>query len=276
MRHEVSDMEIEAIEIPLLVNGIRQRYGYELQGYRHDFLKKRVLGQVKALRLKSVSELQSTLLHEPEQFEAFLRGFSIISTEPSTEIGFYQTLKEKVVPLLNTYPSVRLWQVGGGIGELYWLAVLADETIKHKRFHIYFTETSEEILAEVKQGVIDNSLLKSWALFHEKLGGKRKFKHYLTSGKKGLHFSDSLKEKISFFQHNPLTDSTFNEFNVVISRGLLSSVEGESKEKLKRLFFNSLCQFGVLGLGKKDGGSSLIPREFRRLAPKEEFYQRVS
>ncbi|MGB5972996.1 MAG: CheR family methyltransferase, partial [Nodosilinea sp.] len=61
-----------------------------------------------------------------------------------------------------------------------------------------------------------------------------------------------LSERVVFGEHNLVTDGSFNEFNVIICRNVLIYFNQALQNQVHELFYNSLCKFGILGLGKQE------------------------
>ena len=137
---------IEEIEIALLLRGLEARYGYDLQSYQRHFVRQHVKSEAEHHGLHSVSSLQEKLLRDGELFQHFLKRFSDTEGHPFQHAGFLKALKETVFPYLKTYPSVRVWGLGGDVSGLYSLAILLEEAGLLERSTLYFTNVSELVL----------------------------------------------------------------------------------------------------------------------------------
>ena len=68
------------------------------------------------------------MLHDPAAMERLLLDLSINVTSMFRDPGFYQAFREDVVPLLRTYPFIRIWHAGCSTGEeVYSMAILLEE-----------------------------------------------------------------------------------------------------------------------------------------------------
>ena len=74
--------------------------------------------------------------------------------------SFYKALRERVVPLLRTYPKVRIWHAGCASGEeAYSFAIVLEEEGLYDRCHIYATDMNETVLARaVRSSVPEDSV----------------------------------------------------------------------------------------------------------------------
>jgi chemotaxis protein methyltransferase CheR len=62
----------------------------------------------------------------------------------------------------------------------------------------------------------------------------------------------ALQENIVFAQHNLATEDSFNEFNVILCRNVMIYFNKLLQERVHKLFYKSLCNFGILALGAKE------------------------
>ena len=80
--------------------------------------------------------------------ERLLLDLSVNVTAMFRDPTFYAAFREKVVPLLRTYPFIRIWHAGCSTGEeVYSLAILLEEEGLYDRSRIYATDINEAVLA---------------------------------------------------------------------------------------------------------------------------------
>jgi chemotaxis protein methyltransferase CheR len=248
-----ADPELEAIEIKLLLEGIFQRYGYDFRDYASASIRRRVLGVMQAERATSVSGLQDRVLHEPACMERLLLALTIHVTSMFRDPGFYVALRQKVVPLLRTYPFVRIWHAGCSSGEeVYSLAILLREEGIYERCRIYATDLSESVLAPAREGVFPLASMKEYTENYQKAGGTASFSEYYTARYDHALFRAPLRDNIVFAPHNLVTDGAFNEFNVILCRNVMIYFNKALQDRVHELLHRSLARFGVLGLGRKE------------------------
>src|ERR671933_908985 len=147
--------ELERVEIDLLLEGVFRRYGFDFREYAPASLKRRLWRRVHAEGLRSISGLQERILHDPACMERLLLDLSINVTAMFRDPSFYVALRERVVPLLRTYPFTRVWVAGCSTGEeVYSLAILLREEELYERTRIYATEINEAVLDRARAGVL--------------------------------------------------------------------------------------------------------------------------
>jgi chemotaxis protein methyltransferase CheR len=247
------DTELEQLEIDLLLEAVYRRYGYDFRQYAVASLKRRLWRRVLAEGLRTISELQARLLHDPQCMERLLLDLSINVTAMFRDPSFYVAFREHVVPKLRTYPFTRIWCAGCSTGEeVYSLAILLEEEGLYSRTRIYATDINENVLATARDGVFPLSKMQQYTQNYIKGGGKHDFSRYYVAAYDGAQFSKSLTENVVFAQHNLAMDRAFNEFNAIICRNVMIYFDKTLQERVHTLFHESLDTFGILALGHKE------------------------
>jgi len=258
---------LEEIEVQLLLEGVYRYYGYDFRDYALSSLRRRIRKIVASEALPTISALQDRLLHDPACLERFLLGLTVNLTSMFRDPSFFVAFREKIVPLLRTYPFIRLWHAGCSTGqEVYAMAILLQEEGLYHRCRLYATDTNELVLQKAKQGIYPIELMQEYTQLYLKAGGTRSFSEYYTAGYGNAIFRASLKENIVFSPHNLATDRSFNEFNVILCRNVLIYFNRTLQQQVQQLFYDSLCSFGILGLGQ---------RESLKLSSSEERYEEI-
>jgi len=269
--------ELETLEIHLLLEGLFRYYGFDFRNYALASLKRRIWNAIRAERVTSVSGLQEKVFHDPGCLERFLLGLSVNVTAMFRDPSFYVTFRQKVVPLLRTYPFIRIWHAGCSTGEeVYSMAILMEEEGLYHRCRFYATDMNEVVLKQAKAGIFHLDLMQEYTQNYLKAGGKRSFSEYYTAAYDSAIFRSSLRENIVFSQHNLATDGSFNEFNVILCRNVLIYFNQSLQERVHNLLYQSLTSFGVLGLGRQES-LKFTPHEknYAALEEREKLYRRI-
>jgi chemotaxis protein methyltransferase CheR len=244
---------LEDIEIRLLLEGIYQYYGFDFRNYAIDSLKRRICNLMQAENLSSISDLQKKVLHDPVYKERLLLELSVNVTGMFRDPGFYAAFRHHVIPLLKTYPFIRIWHAGCATGEeVYSLAILLLEAGIYHRCRIYATDINEELLNKAKAGVVPLRLMQEYARLYRQSGGTGNFSDYYTAVYNNGVFHSMLKKNIVFSPHNLVTDGSFNEFNVILCRNVLIYFNTQLQKRVHQLLYESLRTFGILGLGQQE------------------------
>src|SRR5438270_3241729 len=169
----------EAIEIQLLLEAVFRRYGFDFRDYAPSSIQRRVWNSVRAEELRSVSELQGKLLHDPACMERFLLAVTVNVTTMFRDPGFYRAFRARVVPHLRSHPFLRIWHVGCSSGEeVYSMAILLHEEGLYPRCRIYATDMNEAVLAKAKAAIYPLALVQEYTGNYLSAGGTRSVSEY--------------------------------------------------------------------------------------------------
>ncbi len=250
---EPYDDQLQNIETEALLQIIFQRYGYDFRDYNKAHVKRRILHRVAQTGLTSISQLQHKVLHDEAFFDVILKDLSINVTEMYRDPSFYKQMRQEVIPLLKTYPYLKIWHAGCATGEeVYSFAILLQEEGLYDRSQIYATDFNPLVLDIAKKGIYPVSRIKEYTANYQLSGGTQSFSDYYVARYDSVILDQELKKNIVFAEHNLVTDSVFAEVNLIICRNVLIYFNKVLQNKVLHLFTNSLVKGGYLGLGSKE------------------------
>ena len=245
--------DLERIEVDLLLEGIFRHYGFDFRSYAYSSLKRRLWKRIQAEGLHSISALQDRVLHDPFMMEKLLLDLSINVSAMYRDPTFYKSFRELVVPVLRTYPFVRIWHAGCSTGEeVYSMAILLEEEGLYDRSRIYATDINEVVLQTAKNGIFPVEKMQEYTQNYLRAGGTRSFSDYYVAKYDAAIFSSSLTRNVVFSQHNLVTDRSFSEFNVILCRNVMIYFDRKLQDRVHSLFYESLVPFGFMCLGSKE------------------------
>lgn len=248
-----SNEDLEKVEIELLLQGLYAWCGYDYRSYAYSSIRRRVWHRIHSEGLSSISGLQEKVLHDPACLKRLLADFSINVTEMFRDPAFFLSFREMVVPLLRTYPSIRIWHAGCSTGEeVYSMAILLHEEGLYEKTKIYATDINPDVLKAAKSGVYSLENMRKYTSNYINSGGKKAFSDYYHVENNKVKFHSLLSKNVVFAQHNLVTDGSFNEFNVIVCRNVLIYFNKSLQDKVFDLFYESLGMLGIIGLGDKE------------------------
>ena len=267
---------VSASQLTELINLIKQVHGFDFSDYTEASFKRR-LARIMMLKKMEFYDLKHFLVNEPDFFQEFLEEITVNVTEMFRDPTFYKALASQVVPYLSTYQHFKIWSAGCSSGEeVYSLAILLKEEKLSEKSFIYGTDINTEVLNEARKGIYSLRKLKSYT------------ENYLFSGLPGSitdHFTmmydaaaihSELKKNTLFSVHNLISDTVFNEFQMISCRNVFIYFETELQERILDLFYKSLCPLGYLCLGNKETiRSDAFRRKFKVINQKENIYQKI-
>ena len=265
------------IEIQLLLDAVYLKYGYDFRQYARAHLKRRLLRFMSNEKVERFADLQHSLLYDADFFVRFLHDLSVHTTEMFRDPGFYRAFRREVVPMLQTYPSFKIWHAGCSTGEeVYSMAILLEEEGLLDRTMIYATDISERALNLARAGIYQVDAMQGYTRNYQEAGGTASFSDYYTSLYDGVVMEQALSRRIVFASHNLVTDSAFNEMHVVICRNVLIYFDHELQDTVFELFSNSLSRRGFLCLGSKETiRFSTLEGNYLDFVPDQKIYRRT-
>ncbi len=271
------DPDLERIEIELLLEGVYRHYGFDFRSYAYASIRRRLWKRVEAEGLRSISELQALALHDATAMDRLLLDLSISVTAMFRDPDFYRVFRQEVVPLLRTYPFIRIWHAGCSTGEeVYSAAIVLEEEGLLDRARIYATDINDRVLKQAKAGIFPLNRMQEYTENYINAGGQRSFSEYYTAMYDGALFSPSLTRNTVFSQHNLVTDRSFSEFHMVFCRNVLIYFDRALQDRVHALFYDSLVMLGILALGSKESlRFSQYEDCYEMLHVKERIYRKV-
>lgn len=243
----------QKIEIQLLLEAIYLKYGYDFRKYSKAHIHRRILYELSRTRLSSISEMQHKVLNEPEFFHEVLLDLSLNVTEMFRDPEFFISLRETVVPLLRTYPFVKIWHAGCSTGEeVYSMAILLKEENLLDRCIIYGTDFNQIVLNTAAKAIYPVDRIKDYIKNYNLAQGKASFSDYFTVSYGAAKINSDLRRNVVFSDHNLVTDGVFGEMNMIVCRNVLIYFNRDLQNKVHRLFHKSLISGGILCLGTKE------------------------
>ncbi len=266
------------IELDLLLEAIWRHYQYDFRGYSRTSLHKRMERACQRLACESFSQLQHRLLREPAVFAELMGFLTIQVSEMFRDPGYFRALREKVVPHLRTWPSLKVWIAGCANGEeFYSLAILFREEGLEDRTIFYCTDISPAALAKAEAGIFDLGRIPQFTENHRLSGGHSSLSDYYTAAYGGAVFDKSLRARAVFAEHSLATDQVFAEAQLVSSRNVLIYFDRELQDRALGLFGDTLVRGGFLGLGARETlRFSRHAEAFADFDPGERLYRRTS
>jgi chemotaxis protein methyltransferase CheR len=241
------------IEIRLLVEAIFLRYGQDFRDYAQASLKRRVLQAQQRMGAASISALQERVLHDADAFAGLLQYLTVPVSEMFRDPAYFLALRRHVVPVLRTYPSVKVWVAGCSTGEEpYSLAILLQEEGLLDRTILYATDINHASLDKARRGIFSLDHMQAFTRNYQRAGGTRSFSDYYTAAYDGALFDRGLRDSITFADHSLATDAVFSETQLVSCRNVLIYFNRKLQDRALGLFHESLAHRGFLGLGTKE------------------------
>lgn len=240
-------------EVEILINDLLEIYGYDFNDYSRASLKRRINRLYALDRFPSFAEFRYRVKSDELYLKRFVEEITVNVTEMFRDPQFYQELRQHVLPVLATYPFIRIWHAGCSTGEeVYSMAIVLEEANLLQKSLLYATDINPDVLDKAKQGIFPLSQMKQYSENYIAAGGKADFSSYYTSRYDRARFDAKLATKMIFATHNLVSDRSFNEFQLILCRNVMIYFDKDLQDRVLQLFDQSLEPLGFLALGSKE------------------------
>ncbi|MEH6450319.1 MAG: CheR family methyltransferase [Oleispira sp.] len=274
----IKPLDLQNFEIDHLLEAIFIRYGYDFRDYARASLERKILNRVKSSKMASISELTAKILYEPELFTLFLKDMSVTVTEMFRDPYVFKHIKHSIFQHLKTYSRVNIWHVGCATGEeAYSMAVFLKEEGLLKRTRIYATDYNNYSLDIAKKGSYPLSKMAHYGDNYTLAEGKHELSDYYHVNQDIVTFDPSLKEHITFANHNLMKDQVFAQMHLILCRNVMIYFNPTLQNKVLTLLRKSLVHRGFLILGDKESLEFTDERNtFEQFAENEHIYRLIA
>lgn len=240
-------------DIRSLLEVVYQEYGYDFRQYSEAHIHRRLSNYLTLSGFKNLPEMRDKVLADRTVAGQLLQNLSITVTEMFRDPLFYRTMREKVIPVLKTFPFIKIWHAGCATGEeAYSMAILLKEEGLYERCTIYATDFNQRALNQAKEGIFSTDMIRTYTNNYQKAGGQEAFSDYYTSKYDRVIMDQALKKNIVWANHNLVTDYVFAEMHMILCRNVLIYFNKDLQNRVQALFFESLINGGILCLGIKE------------------------
>lgn len=241
------------LEIGLLLDGIYRRYGADFRQYSPASVRRRVILAASHFKVDNLALLRERVLVNAADYDSLVQYLTVPTSEMFRDPAYYRAVREQVIPLLRTYPSLKIWIAGCSTGEeLYSMAILLHEEGLLAKTVIYATDINPRSLERAKAGIFPVDPIGRYTENYQRSGGKAAFSDYYRAAYGSVIFDAKLREGVTFADHSLATDSVFAEVHFISCRNVLIYFNRALQDRAFRLFSEALAYRGLLGLGAKE------------------------
>ena len=276
MKEQSAPERTEDIEIRLLLEALYVRYHYDFRSYAMASIKRRLKQAREQLGFVTFSAMQESVLHDPAMLPRLVGYLTIQVSDMFRDPGFFRAIREKVVPHLRTYPSLKVWIAGcSGGEELYSFVILFREEGLENRTLFYATDINQDALRAAEAGIFSLDRVPLFTENHRKSGGKSSLSDYYQAAYSRVSFDKSLRRNVVFSDHSLVTDAAFAEMHLISCRNVMIYFDRALQNRVLGLFKDSLARKGFLGVGAKESlRFSEHAASFAEFVREEKIYQR--
>lgn len=264
-------------EINLLLTDLIDTYGYDFTGYAQPTLQRCINRFFSGKLFGNFAAFRNLIKNDPQYFRLFIAEVMVPVTEMFRDPSFFAALKDEILPVLASFPLIRIWHAGCSTGEeVYSMAILLNEMQLLQKSILYATDINPEVLKTASKGVFPISGMQQYAKNYLEFGGQFSLEKYYTQHFDQVKFRDELKKRIVFSTHNLVADTSFNHFNLIVCRNVFIYFGQDLQNHVLKLFDASLETNGFLTLGSKETIQfSEINNRYKKINLKEKIWQRL-
>lgn len=268
-----NNKEIQKEDIIFLLENIYSKYGYDYRGYNLNHIKRRVKLFYYNLKPKNFTDFVEIILNNKNIFKDLFLNISVNITTFYRNPNVFKSLREEVLPKLDSFVDIKIWCAGCSSGEEpYSIAIFLKELGLLNKSLIYATDLNDVILKNAQNALYSKESYNTFLKNYYKAGGDESFSSYFNTHDNFVELKDEIKENILFFRHNLDLDAKINDFQLIFCRNVLIYFDPKLKNKVFDLFKESLDSYGFLVLGESE---SLTNKSFKNIDKKNRIYKRL-
>ena len=229
---------------------LKKHTGLDLEHYKFDQTYRRIYTMMERAGFKRFTDYLQFLCQDESRMRAFVDRLAINVSEMFRNPEQYEILRTQILPtLLKQSPQLKVWSAGCSYGaEAYSLAILLHELAPGRSHQIIGTDIDQEVLERAKQGVFDESDLRS-------VPAEFKARYLFPiqeNGRTRYQAEPQLKRYLRFERHNLLADPYPQGFDLIACRNVVIYFSDEAKDRIFREFFRALKPGGYLFVGNTE------------------------
>ena len=247
------ELKIRDEEVELILQDLMQLHGYDFTSYSQASLKRRLNRLLLLDRFPSFAEMRYRIQSDKDYLRRVVEEITVNVTEMFRDPSFFQMLRTEIFPRLAAKPFIRVWHAGCSTGEeVYSVAIILKELkLLHKSL-LYATDLNPDVVQKASRGFFPLGAMKQHSENYIQAGGKEEFSKYYTAKYNHVVFDEDLRKRMIFSTHNLVSDSSFNEFQIILCRNVFIYFDKVLQDRVLRLFNDSLEPLGYIGLGSKE------------------------
>ena len=268
-------MKVKEKALETFLKDVKSKYGHDFENYNYSTIIRRIEVHCIKLNINNFYLYTQNVLNSKEIFDEMFSHFSINVTEFFREPKQLNIFVEEIIPYLKTYPYLKIWCAGCSTGmEPYSLSILLEEHGLVNKCQIYATDFNNKVLEQAKIGLYDIPKFDEVSKNYKLSGGKYELIDYFIKKGKYYQIKKRLKEKILFFNHNLVTDSIINNFQLIICKNVVIYFNEDLKDTILKKFEDSLVSHGFMILGQSEFLSRKLMNNMKLYNKNSKVYQK--
>jgi len=258
-----------------LLEYIETELEFETGFYNNSYLNRRISARMRRTDVDTFRNYQRLLERNENEHEELLDSLSINVTGFFRNPEAWEKLRLVLRDLTKNNRSVRIWSAPCADGrEPYSLAMLAkdDNKIHDRKIEITATDINRDILRTARRGIYETSQTTD---IEEELELLNDYESYIDRNENRFSVRDSVKEMISFEQHDLIRGEPKRDFDLVLCRNLLIYIDSSFKTPIFETIRGSLGEDGYLMIGMTETLPTDCRDSFEPVYKQKRIYRRL-
>ncbi len=258
-----------------LLEYIGREMDFESGFYNDAYLDRRITARMRRTDHDDYSAYQRLLESDEDERQSLLDSLSINVTGFFRNPEAWEKLREVLRDLTDSHRRVRIWSAPCADGrEPYSVAMLAldDDAINERRVDVHGTDINADILEVARRGIYETSQTSDIA---EELEPLDDYSLYIDRDDNQFRVRESVRDLVSFEQHDLIRGDPKRNFDLVLCRNLLIYIDASYKEPIFETIRDSLRDGGYLMIGMTETLPTASRRDFEPVHKKQRIYRRT-
>lgn len=271
----MTSRRLDPIHKILFLEGIYLKYGYDFRDYSSDSMERRLLRILADSKESSLLHLLEKILNSKSYFQILLPSLTVNTTFFFRDLKFFKDIKNHCFPILESYPSLKIWIAGCSSGEeIVSLAILLKEAGLYERTTIYATDISPNMVEKARKRTYKQEQIKQFIESYNEVSAEFSPSTYYSFEKEGAKFIPELYQNVIFLEHNLVSETMFERMHMILCRNVMIYFNKELQNSVFDAITESLVPGGILGLGTKESLMFYQGEKFyKELSPTSNIYQ---
>jgi chemotaxis protein methyltransferase CheR len=240
---------LETMAIAKLKRIIEDKLGVNVNGFRDEYLRRRVNIRLRAQNINSYGSYVQFLNKNPQELTALFNELTVNYTTFFRDLDVYNYFDKTLFPkLFASQKPIRIWSAGCATGEEpYSLAILAHKKLGLRPASyviIYASDVDKDALAKASLGEYKKGQLQYL--------DDATVDRYFTKQGETYKVKDVLKSFVKFEIADLMKEPPHKELDLILCRNVMIYFARESQQLIHMHFYNALKEGGYFVSGKAE------------------------
>lgn len=247
------ELEIDIKDIRNLVTSIKNTYGFDFGEYALSSFKRRLSRILEIYKFENMQKLTDKVVTDKAFYELFLKEVTVNTTEMFRDPTFWKKMKEAVFPLINDFPTIRIWHAACSSGEeVYSMAIALKEAGLYEKARIFASDINEDVILKAQEGKYPVRNMELNGFNYEKYGGTKKLTDYFKVVGDYAMMDLSLLKNVTFKKFDLVQGEQFQRFDIILCRNVLIYFNLPLQDQVVDKFAKCMSAGGFLAVGSKE------------------------